>query len=134
MILFENGIIKLNYDPATDIMDVRFADLQRYLITEIQHSLDILVEHIRNHDVKKLLFDASNSQITTSGEKTKDKSLRLAQKLMQTRLQKVARIGAHDQEREVKSQANIQEAQENNRLPFQIKSFTNRADAIDWLT
>ncbi len=56
MILFVNSVIKLNYEPATDIAVVEYPDLHDYLLPEIKHSIDKMVDVIRNYDIKNLLL------------------------------------------------------------------------------
>ena len=51
MILLEICIMKLEYNPATDILDVKYPNLFGYLLPEIRHSIDTLVETVISYDV-----------------------------------------------------------------------------------
>lgn len=133
MILHHNSLIKLDYSPATDILQVNYPDLYSYHLAEVRHSLAIMVETIRNYDVKRLLLDASVTDINISDEENRELSLKLATDLAKTRLQKVARIQPKSPERETKAQANISNMQTIGLLPYQLRTFGNRADALAWL-
>jgi hypothetical protein len=52
MILHQSSIIKLEYDPATDILEVEYPDLEKFMLPEIKHAFNLMVETIRNYDVK----------------------------------------------------------------------------------
>lgn len=133
MILLENGILRLEYDPATDILQVRYPDLSSYLLAEIRHSLKIMVDTIRNYDVRKLLLDASNTAMDVSDEENRMLTLELASSLATTRLLKVARVQPFDPSKELRAQENIEAARRAGMLPYEVDTFTNRNDALSWL-
>lgn len=133
MILFENTILKLDYNPASDILEVVYPDLHDYLISEIKNSITILVNTVKNYDVKKLLLDARNTVISVGEAESREIASFLATGLIATRTQKVARIQSGSALAEATSQSTIYHVQQNWSLPYQIQNFTDKAAANSWL-
>lgn len=130
MILFESSIIKLDYNPATDILDVSYPDLHDYFLAEIKHTINIMVDLIKNYDVKKLILDATKTIISVSDEESREVATFLATGLMKTRIQKVARVQSLNSKVEITTQGNIRHIQASGELPFQVQNFTSKAAAI----
>ncbi|WP_439881987.1 hypothetical protein ACSX1A_02260 [Pontibacter sp. MBLB2868] len=133
MILFENSIIKLDYNPATDILQIQYPDLHDYLLPEIKHSINIMVDIIRNYDIKKILLDSTLTHISVSAEESREISTYLAAGIMKTRVQKVARLQSPSTTVETTAQENIKHIKDVQTLPFLLKSFSSRPEAIEWL-
>ena len=133
MILFENSIIKLDYNPASDILEVAYPDLHDYLLSEIKNSIIVLVNTLTNYDVKKVLLDSSKTVISVSEEASKEVSTYLATSLLKTRTQKLARVQSPSTLVEITAHNNIQHIQSSLQLPFQIRNFDNKPDACSWL-
>lgn len=134
MILFQNSIIKLDYTPATDILDVEYPDLHGFMLPEIKLNIDIMIDNIVNYDVKKVLLDSSHTVVSVSAEESREVATYLAAGLIKTRVQKVARVQSNNTTVETTAQGNIQHIQESLPLPFLLQNFTGKADAIDWLS
>lgn len=133
MILLHNSVLKLEYNPATDILQVRYPDLHSMHLSEIKHNLDIMVETIRNYDVRKLLLDASHTSVEVDDEENRMMSMNLAAQLAKTRLVKLARIQPMAQDRELKAQQNIEDLQRSGLIPYALRTFTSHAEALAWL-
>jgi predicted transcriptional regulator len=133
MILLENSILQLEYSPATDILRVRYPDLQRYHLSEIKHSLQVMVETIRNYDVRRLLLDASTTSVEIDDAQNRQLTLELASMLAKTRLLKVARVRPFVDEDETRAQQNIEAARKAGLFTYEVGTFTSQADAIAWL-
>ena len=133
MILYDNGIIKLAYDPATDILEVAYPDLHEFLLAEIKHSIDKLTENVNSYDVKRLLLDSSRTVVAVEAERSREISSYLAARLCTTRLQKLARLQSHSSTVEMTAQQNIQHIETHLHLPFVLHNFTSREEAIAWL-
>jgi len=133
MILFENSILKLNYNPGTDILEIRYPDLQDFLLLEIKHSIDRAVEIIKNYDIKKVLLDSREMTSSVSEEAGRDIAIYLAGGLMKTRVTMVARIQSVDDTIEKRAKGNVSHLKANLSLPFKLETFTLKDDAIDWL-
>lgn len=129
MILFQSGLIKLDYDPATDILSVDMPSINYNLAAEFRRALDIIVENVRNYDVKKLLVDARKSVVEMETEDYAALVAGFTSDLKNTRLQKGARIVSDNRLRENIVQKVIEDAQ-----PVSLyQTFTAKADALAWL-
>ena len=134
MILLHNSILKLDYNPATDILDIDYPDLHGFLVLEIKHNIDNMVEIIKNYDIKKVLLDSTKTVISVSAEESKQVSAYLATGFMKTRIQKVARLQSLSSHVESTAQNNIKHIHQVLTLPFNLQNFTNKPDAISWLS
>ena len=133
MILLQNSIIKLDYSPATDILEVDYPDLHGFLLPEIKHTINKLVDTIRNYDIKKVLLDSTKTIISVSEEDSQEIAAYLAAGIMKTRVQKLARVQSSSPRVETTAQANIRHIHESLSLPFQLQNFASKPDAIKWL-
>lgn len=133
MILLQNSILLLEYDPATDILQVRYPDLQRYHMSEIRHSLHVMVETIRNYDVRRLMLDARTTSVEVDDEENRQMTLELAGMLAKTRLIKIARVQPNNLEYEARAQQNIDAARKAGLLAYEVATFTTPEEALDWL-
>lgn len=134
MILHRDYIIQLDYNPATDILQVDYPDLQSAQLSEVRHSLTLMVEAIRNYDVKKLLLDASSTSINVSHEESRELTSKLAADLASTRIKKLARVQPINLRDEARAQENIKNLHKAGLLPYQLQTFATKAEALNWLT
>lgn len=133
MILFENSIIKLNYDPATDIVVIEYPDLHGYLLPEIKHSIDILADVVKSYDVKKVLLDSTRTAVSVTPEESREIAVYLASALAHTRVQKLARVQSLNPVVETRAKGNMQHVQQAMTLPYLLQNFTLKAEALAWL-
>ena len=129
MILFQNSLLKLRYDPATDILFVDMPDITYDLRADFRRSLDIIVENTRNYDVKKLLVNASRSVIDMDTKDYTALITNFSKDLKSTRLQKVARVESASSSRERMVQKIIEEVQP---VSF-YRTFLDEQSAVEWL-
>ncbi|WP_089320749.1 hypothetical protein [Pontibacter ummariensis] len=130
MIIYENSFIKLDYNPATDVLLVDMPRIDTMIMPEVRSALAIIAEHVRNYDVKRLLVDARQTKVEVNEESYTALISEFSQSLMTTRLQKVARIVSAS---EVREKA-VKKVYERDGLPLQFKNFEEMAPAIEWLT
>jgi hypothetical protein len=133
MILFENSIVKLDYNPATDILVIDYSDLHGYLLPEIKNSVDILTDVAKSYDVKKVLLDSTRTVVSVTPDESREISVYLANALAQTRVQKLARVQSLNAEVETRAKENIEHVQQALTLPFQVRNFSEKAEALEWL-
>ncbi|WP_299824363.1 hypothetical protein [uncultured Pontibacter sp.] len=133
MIIFENSILRLDYDPANDILVIVYPDLHGYLLPELKRSVDILAEKVRNYDVKKVLLDSSRTVVSVTPEESRAVSMYLASALAQTRLQKLARVESLDATVKVRASENLQHIQQTLALPYLLRNFRQKEEALTWL-
>lgn len=133
MILFDNSLVKLDYNPTTDILEVAYPDLQEYLLADVKISFDNLVENIMSYDVKRVLLDSSQTIVSVSTEKSREITTHLVAGLSKTRLQKLARLQSSSPFVESTADGNIRHVKATLSLPFDFQNFTSRAEAVEWL-
>ncbi|WP_026461477.1 hypothetical protein [Adhaeribacter aquaticus] len=136
MLLFQNSLIVLDYEPSTDILSVKWPNVERYLLPEVKMALKTVVEYITSYDVKKLLIDASTTQSSPGlidSPEYKEIITNFVISLPKTRLQKSARIIALDAEREIKTQKLTSEIKSETKYQIESRDFRNKEDAITWL-
>lgn len=129
MILFKNGIISLDYDPTKDIIFVDMPTVNHVVMPEVREALRIIVEHVRNYDVKNLLVDARETEVDVSEETYASMVAEFSQNLMATRLKKLARIVTTSVVRENV----VKKVYQENKLTVEFQSFTDLDTAIKWL-
>ncbi|MFD3003810.1 hypothetical protein ACFS7Z_25870 [Pontibacter toksunensis] len=133
MVLFDNSLIRLDYNPATDIMEVEYPDLHDYLLSEIKRSIDTLLDTVNNYDVKQLLLDSTRTIISVGDVESREIATYLAAGLMRTRVQKVARVQSPSATVETTAQNNIRHISAVQVLPFELQNFSSKAMALEWL-
>ncbi|KAA3437573.1 hypothetical protein [Rufibacter hautae] len=133
MLLYQDSILQLTYDPATDILEMDWPDLTPSYLPETKQALQALVETVRDYDVKNLLVDGSKASVTISDEENATLLLKIAQEFNATRLRKVARIASTDLRRETAADENLFRIQHSLDLHYQMQNFTDRAQAMTWL-
>ena len=128
--IIPNPVVKLDYNPAKDVLIVEWPDVQEYTTSQAIYTLDVVIETLKFYDVKYLLTDTRNGIIDIPAPRYKEIILKFAKDLSTTRLQKLARVVTEKTVREKPLNEVKQEAQ----LSTQIKSFLNVEEALDWLT
>ena len=133
MILFKNGLIILDYNPADDILSVELPDIQKLTLPEVRRSFQIIGENLRNYDVKYLLIDSSKAVVDIEDIDYKAVIMQFGSDLLRTRLQKLARVGGTIPKQEKRAQSVATETIQALDLPFKFANFENRESAIKWL-
>jgi hypothetical protein len=129
MIIFKNGFITLDYDPATDILSFPMPSVNDVVMPEMKRCLGVIVEHVRNYDVKKVLLDARETYIGVEEESYCAVITEFYHALAATRLQKVARLVTPGSERE----KIIRNIFEDVHFPMEVQWFAEAAPAKQWL-
>lgn len=127
--LIYTGIITLDYDPATDVLVTGMPDVRQFGLSEVSFCLGLIVETIRNYDIKHLLLDASQSVVEMEGEAYRALTAKFSTDLMKTRLKKMARVATADAGREERSASISAELH----LPMASRNFPSQAEAMGWL-
>lgn len=129
MIIFKNGFLTLDYDPASDILSFPMPSVNDVVMPEMKRCLGVIVEHVRNYDVKKVLLDARETDIGVEEASYGSVIAEFYRSLAATRLQKVARLATPGSVRE----RIISNLFEDNHFPMEVKWFIEAAPAIEWL-
>ncbi len=131
--LIYSGIITLDYNPTTDVLVTSMPDVRQFGMSEVSFCLGLIVDNIRNYDIKNLLLDSSKSVIEVEDEAYKAITAKFTKDLMSTRLKKIARVGTLDIKREEKSAKLSMELKQEFSLPIIFENFTSKAAAMEWL-
>ena len=131
--LLTNSILKLDYNPATDVLVTCMPDLRTYALAEVSYCLDLMVESIRTYDIKKMLLDSSQTLIEVEDASYKAVMAQFAWALADTHLKKIARVGTADIMREDKAAKLASELRAEVNLPVEYKSFISQTEAMNWL-
>ncbi|TPE41078.1 hypothetical protein [Pontibacter mangrovi] len=133
MILFDNSIITISYDPVTDLLEAAYPDLHASHLSEITFYMDKLVETVKHYDIKRVLLNSSSTHVFVSGPASQQVAAYLAAGLAQTRVRRVARVSSPNEAVEEIAQANLEYIRQALSLPFALKSFTDSKQATKWL-
>lgn len=133
MVLFNNSLIRLDYTPATDILAVEYPDLHDFLLADIKRSINTLVDTVKHYDVKRLMLDSTRTISSVSEEASKEIATYLAAGLMNTRVEKVARVQSGNVNVENTALENMKHVRQSLSLPFALRNFAGRLEAEAWL-
>ncbi|MFT2009294.1 hypothetical protein ACMA1I_11520 [Pontibacter sp. 13R65] len=133
MILYQNSLICLNYDPSSDIIVVEYKELHNVLIPEIKHSIHILIETVKNYDIKRILLDSSQTKKIVNEDNAFEITMFLAKEMLKTRIQKVARLQSPSSDVENSTQSNWALVKTLWPIPFDLQDFRNKQEALLWL-
>lgn len=130
LMIIPNHLIKLDYDPAWDVLSVEWPDFHYYSVSEAAYTLDIIVETVRLYDVKRLLIDNRKSTVDIPESEYREVVLRFAKDLALTRLRKIARVVPDSALGERLIRGIRQEAH----LDVEAENFAAVGEALGWLT
>ncbi|MEJ8804362.1 hypothetical protein [Pontibacter sp. H249] len=127
--LIPNKFIKLEYDPAKDVLYFRWPDFYEYAVPELKYVLKSITDTIKSYDIKYLIIDASKSVISISDPLYVEVTTQFSIDLKFTRLKKSARIIDDITLRE----AQVKEIKAKAGLVLETKSFKTYNEALEWL-
>ena len=110
-------------------MFVDMPTVNSLVLPEVRQALRIIVEHVRNYDVKNLLVDARKTEVEVTEESYASMLAEFSRDLMETRLQKLARIVTASTVRENV----VRSVYDQQKLSIEFKSFTELAPAVEWV-
>jgi tRNA nucleotidyltransferase (CCA-adding enzyme) len=129
MIIFKNGFLMLEYEPTSDILSFEMPNVDDVVMPEMKRSLTVIVEHVRNYDVKRILLDARQTNIWVDENSYESIISEFYHDLMATRVQKIARLVAPDSVRE----RVVKKLLDNMHLSVEVQPFTEVGAAVAWL-
>ncbi len=133
MILYENGFIKLDYEPAKDILCSACPDIREIDLLQIHHAFTIIVKNIRHYNIRNLLIDYSNTVIDVSDDDFNTVMNHFMHDLMHTRLRKLARVVTNNTATETKLREYSSQIKKELDPEFALNIFKTKADALNWL-
>ena len=133
MILEEDSLLNFRYDTITQILSVTWPDLKGTPLPEIENSLQKLARNIKNFDIRKVMADHRFGFTSLEGEAYKEVLIDYHRDLAETHLEKLARLIPENPAWEYFIIQLSQELHEKLNLPFKVRFFTKKADALKWL-
>ncbi|NEM98316.1 vWA domain-containing protein [Pontibacter burrus] len=133
MILHKDGLFILDYDVASDILVVKWFASDTATSPELSYTMQILVEKVRSYDIKRLLIDAREDVVAVSDEEYVELNVSFAKNLVSTRLERVARLGTTNINRENFVKELVADLQTLPETHIVYKEFNDQATAKEWL-
>lgn len=133
MIIHQDTLLELIYDPASDILTVKWPNLVDVPAMVIQHSFAKLIDSINHYHISKLLLDSSGTVTNVPDAEYKPLAMKLTMDLAATRLQKIARVVSGDPQRETRAKEYNQEFVSKIAFNFKSKEFNDKESALRWL-
>ena len=101
--IIPNKFLKLDYNPACDVLSVEWPNMHDYTMPEVSYIIDEVIEAVRSYDVKRILADTRQSKVTVPMDEYANVINLLALQLATTRLQKFAKLNTGNADREAVS-------------------------------
>ena len=134
MIIYHDPTIELRYAPDEDVLSATLQTERVYEAEEVRKAFTSIVAYIKEYKVSRLLLDFRRNTLDLSEAAYKTTLAQLTVGLMQTPLQKVARVGTTDPVREHKITSTYDGIKDAVDVPIQVRMFANKAEALQWLT
>ncbi|GHA81321.1 hypothetical protein [Pontibacter akesuensis] len=128
--IIPSPVIRLDYNPATDVLSVEWPDVREHSLGEAEHLLDVVVQAVRLYDVRYLLTDTRKGVVDVPEQRYRELLLRFTRSLAATRVRKLARVVTVDTLRE----GPISQVTRESALAVPIRSFYSTEEALGWLT
>ncbi|MEJ8755568.1 hypothetical protein WG947_01055 [Pontibacter sp. H259] len=133
MELYSDEIIFLDYIPEQDILTVALQEEREYPVAEVRKAFISIVSCIRENNISRLLLDFRRNTLDLSEADYKASIAQLAVGVLQTPLQKVARVGTSNPIRENKIVNTYEGIKGAVPFPIAVKMFYDKAEALEWL-
>ena len=131
MVLHTDRYFEHVYDVKHDLVCVKWPTIESLYLPEILNSIKLLVENIKNYNIRCLLIDATETKAHSSNEDANLVVNALLNGLQKSRLEKLARVESAVQERESILKQMIPEVTP--MVNFEIKFFKDLNGALNWL-
>ena len=131
MVLHTDRYFEHIYDVKHDMVCVKWPTIESLYLPEILNSIKVLVENIKNYNIRHLLIDATETKTHSSNEDANKVVYALMSGLEKTRLEKLARVESAVSERESVLKQMLPEVAV--QVNFEIKFFKDIASALNWL-
>lgn len=134
MLLNSELYIETDYNPSTDIIQVRMPDMSNITLGEMRYNIGALADTIRVFDIRKVLIEQSASGMSHEMRAFHTTMcVFFCEAFSNTRVERLARIQHTDAVLEENSQRCILECTEKGGKQMLVKTFVCREDALRWL-
>ncbi|GAA4443466.1 hypothetical protein GCM10023188_44280 [Pontibacter saemangeumensis] len=131
--IISSEVIVINYAPATDILSAGLPDIRQFALEEVRHCLGLIVESVRQYEVRNLLLDASKSVVEVGEEAHRTLLIDFCLELQGSPLERVARVATPDPGREERSARLSAELIQELEPALAFGSFATEEEAMAWL-
>ena len=131
MILHKDRYFEHLYDVKLDLVQVKWPDIEDIYLPEIFHSVNTLVENIKNYNIRNLLVDARETKLLTSYQDADRVVEAFTVGLSHSRLEKLARIESLNYQRENMLRQLTNDL--NARFAYRTMFFRDYESALAWL-
>lgn len=134
MIVYQNWLITIDFNPAFDILSAELPNVSEYGLAELSRALDMVVEHVISYDASNLLLDSSKVVVSQiQDDAYKQLIWKFLAALTATRLKQFARLNNSLQSHEVIALSATDHIFLQLGSPIEFKSFSKKEDAGEWL-
>ncbi|MDQ3292581.1 MAG: hypothetical protein M3Q05_14940 [Bacteroidota bacterium] len=134
MILHQDGLIILLYDPTTDILSVRWPDINYTSIPILKYSSIKLIDAINHYQITRLLIDSRDTAGEVEDLEYEQFALHISKDLAATALHKIAWVVSEDEARQARTQAYSKDILAKVVFHQEKQVFCDEEAAIAWLT
>ncbi|MER2999216.1 hypothetical protein [Pontibacter populi] len=133
MILYKDHIIELDYQPAQDLLITCQPSIRPYDAREVRSAFISIITFVKEYNITRLLLDFTRNTQDLSETEYKTNMAQLTVGLLQTSLQKVARLTTSDAIREQKIASMLDTIQGAVPMVVEVGMFTSKEEAVRWL-
>ena len=134
MIVYQNWLITIDFNPAFDILSAELPNVSEYGLAELSRALDMVAEHVISYDASNLLLDSSRVMVSQIQDDAYKKLIwKFLVALTATRLKRFARLNDSLQSHEVRALSVTDETFMQLGSPIEFMSFSRKEDAAEWL-
>lgn len=133
MLLLKDSLVELYYDVTADVLSMKWPDLTGLTKSEIQHSLQKVIDTLKHYDIKKFLVDARENKVEVPEEVHKQVAYQFSIDLKSTRVEKMARIASTNLEREKRTYLVRQAINQELTFNLEYQEFNDGEAALSWL-
>jgi hypothetical protein len=133
MILYQDSLIVLDYNPVTDVLVVQWPDFQKFSLAQIEDSFRLLVENIKRYDIKKLLIDSGATHTDANNKDYLALIYQLGKNFNTTRLEKIARVVTKNPVWEGQLSGSTEKLQSDYQSDIEYLNFDDKEAALAWL-
>lgn len=134
MIIYQSGLLSLDYSPATDVLTAELPNVVEFGVPELSRALAIVGENAHNYDIKRLLLDSSKVLVDKMGDEDYRAVVgEFIAGLTRSRLERLARVNGTVPSHEERVLTVANDATQRLGSPFMIRTFFGREDALRWL-
>lgn len=133
MVIYEDALIYLDYDSKTDILWIKWPDLENEPMSEVRPAINRILETIKAYRVKNLLIDTKDTKTNIPEDEFKVMAKEFVLGLADSDIKKIARVIYAEPTREIRAKILMEQLTAWLAPEFENREFTDIKSAFDWL-